>query len=306
MKNIFLLILICFTLSGFSQLYFGDKHNTYYYVEIKGDSAHLEVFKDELYSVYKTDETTLNKNQDPNIPFGSYHKIIKSKDKLNLLYKNASSNDVTKIELRIAPKDNRELLRKEAYYCKKNKTLSDLQDSLAGPTHRSTYTIERNNDSTVSSRDYIKSTDLIMDSLSKQIVAAADKTALSFYADIDSLYALRPNDIFNLLNKAKYEFHYGRSLVYSTATMRPEVLIQFVDKNTVNKPTILRVIRDHRYHDAIIAKVKAYPVESYAKSEIIKQKRRKTIKDRAGKGVFAALIVAEIGLIAALIITALK
>jgi hypothetical protein len=303
----FILALCTFiNLNGFSQLLFGDKNDTYYYIEITGDSARLEVFKDQLYTITKTDDITLSKNQDPNVPWGNSQKIIKVKGKMVLLYKSASSSEVTKIELQACPKDNREALRKEAFYCKTSRELANLQDSLAGPSHRSTYSIERNTDAGVASADYIRSVNTLMDSLTKMITASADKTALAFYKDIDSIYVLRPNDLFNLLNKAKYEFHYGRSLVYTTATARPEIMIQYIDKSTASKPIVLKVIRDHKYHDDIIAKVKATPGESYAKSEILKQKRRKSVKDKAGKGAFAALIVAEIGLIAALIITALR
>lgn len=306
MKNLFLLIFSFFTFNTFAQLYFGDKKDTYYYVEIKGDSARLEVFKDQLYTVYKTDEVTLAKSQDLNVMFGSFHKIVKMKGKMNLLYKNSATNGVIKVELAPCPKDNREALRKEAYYCKKSKELANLQDSLAGPSHRSTFSLERNPDNSYTSAEYIRFTDQLMDTLTKQIIAAADKTALAFYKDIDSIYVLRPNDLINLLNKAKYEFHYATSLVYATAAARPDVLISFVDKNGPNKPIVLKTIRDHKYHNIIISKVKAYPQESYAKSEILKQKRRKNVKEGSGKGAIAALIIAEVGLIAALIIAALK
>jgi hypothetical protein len=306
MKKTLLLILSFFSLSSSAQLLFGDKHDTYYYVELKGDSARLEVFKDQLYTITKTNDITLGKNQDPNVPYGSSPKIIKVKGKMVLLYNEDPSKEIAKIELQAAPKDNREALRKEAYYCKKSRELTNIQDSLAGPSHRSNYSIERNTDADVASADYIRSVDLLMDTLTKMITTAADKTALSYYKDIDSIYVLRTNDIFSLLNKAKYEFYYGQALVYTTATARPEVLIQYIDKYSANKPLILKVIRDHKYHDGIISRIKAYPSESYAKSEILKQTRRKNVKDKAGRGAFAALIIAEIGLIAALIIVALK
>lgn len=307
MKNAFLILICCFSLNLSAQLLFGDKKDTYYYLDIKGDSARLEVFQDQLYAIYKIDEITLNKGLEQNVLFfGSNHKIVRIKGKMNLLYRKALTNETLKIELLPAPKDNRESLRKEAYYCKKSKELANLQDSLAGPSHRSTFSIERNPDNSYSSAEYIRFTDQLMDTLTKQIISAADKTALAFYRDIDSIYTLTPNEIYTLLNKAKYEFHYGGALVYATAIARPDILISFVDKNSPNKLFVLKAIRDHKYHDAIISKVKAYPVDSYAKSEILKQKRNKSVRSKAGKGAFVALIVAEVGLIAALIIAALK
>ncbi len=307
MKNTLIVIISFLSLNSSAQLLFGDKKDTYYYLDIKGDSARLEVFQDQLYTIYKIDETTLNKGQEQNILFyGSGHKIVKIKGKMNLLYKNALTNEILKIELLPTPKDNRESLRKEAYYCKKSKELTNLQDSLAGPSHRSTFSIDRNPDNSYSSAEYIRFTDQLMDTLTKQIASAADKTALAFYKDVDSIYTLTPTEIYSLLNKAKYEFYYSSAFVYAVAVARPEVLISFVDKNSPNKLFVLKSIRDHKYHDAIIAKVKAYPVDSYAKSEILKQKRNNTMRSKAGKGAFVALIVAEVGLIAALIIAALK
>jgi hypothetical protein len=305
MKNTLFLILTCFNLSGFAQLFLGDKNNTYHYVELKGDSAHLEIFKDQLYSLIKIHDEVLTKSQDSTMPYGSSNKVIKQKNKYYLLYKPSTSNDVTKIELKPCLKDIRESLRKEAYFCQKNQELSQLQDSLAGPAQRSTYSLTRNTD-TIPSKEYIRITDQLMDSLSKEVIASADKTAQSFYKDMDSIYNMKQNEIFNLLNKAKYEYHYGRSLVYTTATVRPEILISFIEKNNTNKLIVLRTIRDHKYLKGIITKVKAYPVDTYGKAEILKQNRKRNVRESAGRAAFAGLILAEIALIAGLIVVALR
>ncbi len=305
MKNTLLVILSCFTLTSFSQLYFADRSNVYYYVDIRGDSARIEIFKDHLYVLDKKADEMLAKNSSGNILFGSQNKIVKHKKDLYLIYKEPLSKELLKVKLEPCMKDIREKLRKEAYYCLKGAELSKLQDSLAGPSHRSDYSINRSVDST-SSSEYFKITNAIVDSLSKEIKTQADPTAQYFYSDMDSLYLLKQTEIFALLKKARYDFHYGQCLLYNVASVRPEILIAYVDKNLPNKPLVLKTIRDHAYFREINSKVKASSIQTYAKSEILKQKRKRIIRDKAGRGTIAGLIIGEIALIAVLVIVALK
>jgi hypothetical protein len=302
MRRLFTLVLAFITANAFSQLYFSDKKDVYYYVELNKDSAHVEVYKDFIYSVAKWDDVMLfTKGQGEVLFTSENNKIVKDKNSLYLLHKETPGKNVLRLKLVQAPRDDREGLRMESHYCMRKDQLYKLEDSLAGLTGKSTYTLNRDKDWT-SSAGYIKELDKVFDSLSRKITRKADANAVRTYAIMDSLPQMSASDLLEYLKKAKFEYYYGQTLLYRMGTQRPEVLIAFLNKHPERKEEVLTAIRDHKYYKEIIASVKSWPEKTPVKKEIEKQKRKRMARDGAFRSLYFGLIAIEavviIGLIA--------
>lgn len=300
MRKCLLILLSLLSFHAFSQLYIGYKAAVYYWVDLKKDSVHVEIFKDHSSFLEKLDDEVL-KTQGMNkvLFWSSRNKILNQKNTLYLVNKDASGKE-QRIKLQQASKDDRENLRMESYYSFKNTEINTLQDSLAGSNGKSAFTLEKNMDWSTSS-DYFKAVDKAAAELSKKINAKADPTALSFYKIMDSVPTMSASDLLEYVGKAKYEFYYGKTLLYRVGVHRPEVLVAHMNKNPSNYDQILLTIKDHKYYKEIIEGVHSWPEKSKAKKDIEKQKRKRMMKDGAYRNLFKGLIVAEVAIVIGLI-----
>ena len=297
-----LLIFFLFKTScGFGQLYFGDVNYVYYYVDLKKDSATIEMFKDNLNSIEKRGFERLGKGNGNILFSNTSSKVVEQKGKYYLLRQEKGRKKLNKIKLNLCETDVREGLRMEAHYCAKKDQLEHLEDSLAGLSGRSSYSLERSVDWSASEA-YIAYLDQTFDSLSKKISKKADPNAVRTYAIMDSIKLKEPKELFDHLKKAKFEFYYGQTLIFQLGVHRPEILISYLSKNPDKKPEVLKVIRDHKYFREIIAGVHAWPEKSPIKPEIEKQKRKRVWRDARAKTGLKVLIGVEVAVILGVIL----
>lgn len=307
MKKQFIFIILFFAVYNvFPQLYFGDQDYVYYYVDLKNDSASLEMFKDNLSSVEKKSYEILYKRSGEVLFANAQNKIIKQKNKLYLLHQELGSNKIIKVKLDLCQTDVREGLRMESHYHLRKVQLEKLKDSLAGSTSKSTFTLEKSIDWN-SSAAYIADLDRTFDSLSRKITRKADANAVRAYAIMDSIPQREASELLEYLKKAKYEYYYGQSLIYRIGVNRPEVLIAFLNRNPERQDEILKVIREHKYYREIIASVKSWPEKTPVKKEIEKQKRKRQWKDaRYNTGLKVLLGVQAVVIIGVILFFATK
>lgn len=309
MRKALLILLLIISGHGFSQLYFARLTYFEFYVEINKDSAHVEIFRYNRYyfTGKKSDEFLFRQtNKGDTLFAGEKNKIIKTKGLYYLLYYPKNQKKQSKVELMLCLSDNRENLRKQDYSFIMKQKLIRLEDSLSGPV----ISIKTNADEAISDlntskfsyHEYKRVTSRLSDSLILKIIELKDPVASYFYAAIDSLKLLDTNRVYNLLSTAKYNFFYGKYLLEKVAKEKPELLVRYIDKDPSNKKTLLQTIKYHRHGYEMIKNVKAVPLKTKGKKEIVKQKRKNAVDNALASGLYITIILAELALLTLLIV----
>ena len=128
----------------------------------------------------------------------------------------------------------------------------------------------------------------------------------SYYNKIDSIALLDSNDVFKLLSKANYKYYYGKFLLYKLAEKNPELLIQYIDKNPLNKKAILLAIRNHNNFKEITKNIEEADLTSKGKKQITKQKSKRVITDVGIGTVYFTVVISEVALLTAFTIWIFK
>jgi len=310
MRKIFVIILITIISNqAFSQLYDGYKGWYRFFVEFKNDSAHIEIFSNSPPDfVYKVcDEMIIaNTASRDTCLKGKQIKILNRRHAYFLLFKPDNRKTEFKIKLKLCLNDNRKCFRYDAYSSKKRIDIMRMQDSLSGPeifiNLDVNNTIRRISNDCIADCNYLETVDKVSDSLTNILLKINNPIVKYYYNASDSIEQIDTAEVFRLLANANYIFPYAKFFLNKIALNRPACLIQYVDKDPVNKKSLLLAIRDHNNYREIIKNVKKTPMTSAGKKEIQKQKSKRVMTDIAVKTVYASIILCEVALLTGVII----
>jgi hypothetical protein len=311
-KLLTIVFVLIFTNEVFSQLYTGfkDKFIVHrFYVDINSDSAHLEIFafSNRGFCKKEYDKYLLPNAKSSDICFQNNDVQIQQKGnhyfvlfKSSLLHKVKLHDKRNKIHLKPCIQDDRLLQRKRAYYWEKATYLRKLEDSLRGPINSIPQysrfgTMALWSDS-LSLDDFVAITNIISDSLIYKITKITDPVVRNYYNACDSINKLDTSIICNLLADMVYNYSYEKYFIYKLALKRPDCLIQYVDKNPVNKVSLLRAIRNHNKYKEITKSVKECSLNTKGKKEIVRQKTKRVVTDISLGTAYLTIILSELAL----------
>lgn len=299
-----LLIFIFSILSGFSssaQLYFAKKGWTFYYAEITGDSARVEVFSSYRYFTHlESDEYIKLENEETkSLSAEKQNRLIKSNEKVNLLHKIRNKYD--KAKLKPIEVDNRDHFRKEAYSTRKANEVHKFGDSLSVENRFSYYALHFSLEK-LPLNEYIHEVDRKVDSAKTSIIQSKDSLVTYYYNMADNLEEIDPAQAFDLLSKADYKKAYGKYLIREMAMKKPALLIQYINKKPINRKPILRTIRQHDKFKEIVSQVKAEPGKSKGKRLLVKQKFNRHLSDAGAISLAVSVVAVELAIIPLVII----
>lgn len=300
MKKIYLLLIILFWSNNiFAQLYYARYGGRDYYVEMIRDSVHLEIFNLPPSSNYVKlhDEFLYSDNKNSNVLFiGKQFQISKTENKIYLIDKSIKKEG--KIKLEICKLDLRD---KNAHLDYIERELDELKDSLSGPFG---FNYDRNesikgaiNADEYLYDDYVKLVNNIKDSIAINILKSKDPKVDFYYNILDSLSFIDSNIVYDLLSKVNFKSFYGKKFIYKLALHRPEYLVNYMDKNSLNKDSLLIAIKDHKKSNEIIQKVKETPGKSEGRREILKQKTKRMSGNIATVGLYGVVVLAELSVL---------
>jgi hypothetical protein len=319
-KLLTLVFVLIFTNEVISQLYTGfkDKFIVHqFYVDINSDSTHLEIFafSDRGFCKKEYDKYLLPNTKSNDICFQNKDVQIQKKGdhyfllfKSSLLHKVNKHDKRNKIQLKPCIQDDRLVQRKRAYFSEKETYLRKLEDSLRGPINSvpqysrfGTMTLWSDS---LSFDDFIAITNKISDSLIDKITKKTDPIVRNYYNACDSINKLDTSIICHLLADIVYNYTYSyeKYFIYRLALTRPECLIQYVDKNPVNKLSLLRAIRNHNKYKEITNSVKECSLNTKGKKEIVRQKTKRIVTDITLGTAYLAIILSELALMTGIII----
>ena len=310
MRKFLILVLIGLVASNqaISQLYIGHKGWRNCFVEINKDSAHVEIFSVSPpdFTAKNCDEILFSINNVSDACFeGRSTKIIKNRS-YYLFYKPNYRKRPYKIKLKSCTNDNRKKFRNEAYASDKRIMIRNLNDSLSGP--KSIAHLDINNpirrvtQNHLSDSNFVDLVDSVSDSLIKIILTTKDSLVDYYYIMSDSINKLDSINIYKLLANGAYNYPFEKYFMYRLSLTRPDYLIRYVDKDPVNKKSLLKAIRNHNNYKEIIKKVKETPLKSTGKKEIQKQKAKRIMTDFAIGTAYVSIILSEVALLTGIII----
>lgn len=309
-RKTILIVIILISGHTFSQLYYAKKGNLHFYADLKKDSVHTEVFSCNSYNfVYKkSDEVLHTKNNRDTIFEAKLNQILKIKNTYYLLYKFKTSDRTRKIELQIAKFDNRDYFRKDAYARTKRLQLYRAADSLSGSDKliRIDLNSIKEINTSIPFTDYVIKVNHVFDSLKQTIIDLKDPKAVQFYLMMDSLPTMDSTAIYDLLSKTQYRFFYERFLIQQVAFNKPEILINYIDKDPTNKRLILKTIRDHINSNAIIEKINETRLNTKGKRQIVKLNKKKRRMNALAGVLYVTIIMAELALLTLIVVLIAK
>jgi hypothetical protein len=274
-------------------------------VELFNDSARVEIFRTHCHhwcvTRYVCNETLFPKRSGDTLFSGRSAHVLKKSGQIILCYQ--SKNKFSKIYLDKCTLDLRDPLRNNAYCRLKNSAINHVYDSLSGPVYRSfNGPISTNDHTYLPFKDYKIRVDSIFGQLYNWMIANKDPKIDRLYGKIDSLKYLDPPTVFALLAETGYDHFCGKYLLKQVAKQRPELLIQYIEKNNPNDRVILRTIRYHDEFKQITSNIKACPAKGKGKRKLVSQRFRRVSSD-IGTGIaYTSIILVEISIIPLLII----
>lgn len=304
MRKIILILILFNSYQAFSQIYFARKNWSIFYVEMNKDSARVELFYNSYpdFNFKECDEIlSSNKLISDTVFIGKHHQILKTHDNYYLLYKTNHGRKSKKIRLELCGIEERTSLRKLAYSSDKRIKIMQLQDSLSGPNNVIHFDINNPitqiNTNKYSESDYNQSIDCVSDSLIKKILLNRSSSADYFYSMTDSLDKIDSTKVFELLAEANYSFYYGQYFLYQVSLQKPDYLISYIDRNPSNLDTLLKAIKNHNDYNQINRNVKKSSLDSKGKHKILKQKRKRVVRDIAIGTAYITIVVSELALL---------
>ncbi|HYG40879.1 MAG TPA: hypothetical protein VD908_19780, partial [Cytophagales bacterium] len=279
-----------------------------FYVDVKKDRAHVEIFtiNSRTYYVHKPNDDFLNpvNNGNDTIFTGEKNHLLKVKNGYRLLYKPTRSKKTRSIKLEESLKDERSVLRNKAYTFDLRLRIQKLENLMPDSSHptdsgsvltNSGKTYLNGIDINLPCSLYKKQVDKLGDSLTA-LLLKQDTLLQYFYPTSDSIEFLDSAIIHSMLSKASYYYvsSYSNDFLYQLSLKKPEYLINYLDGNPANKNEILNAIRDHYEYEAIIEKVKEVETRSVARKEVMKQKGKRVKGDILAATGITLLIAAEV------------
>ena len=304
MRKIFIVVLILFWSNNlFSQLYYAHKGWRSFYADINTDSAHVEIFEyaPKFFMLQDLDECLKPKNQDDKLKYISTKSQIEQKrGKFYLTYKIENEKN-KKVKLKSCKTDYRLDFRKRSYSTKKATYSHKLNDSLSANINfgSSAFFLTQEN---LPFDEYTKAVDVIFDSINTRILFFKDTTVNLYYMKANAISQIDSGEIYDLLEKANYKNTCAKYFIYKLSQQKPEALVNYVKKEPVNKKELLNLIMDHERFKEITNNVKAIPVKSSAKKQIVKQKTKRIAEDTAIASGLITLVMAELAIIPLLIV----
>jgi hypothetical protein len=290
----------------FAQLYVSKSKSLDNYVELFKDSARVEVFKTHCHhwciTTYVCNEILFPKRSGDTLFSGRSAHILKKGGQIILCYQ-TNKNKFSKIYLGKCTLDLRDPLRNKAYCRLKNFAINRLYDSLSGPAYTNLNGPISTNDHTyLPFKDYKIKVDSIFTQLYNWMIVNKDPKIDRLYGKIDSLKYMDPSTAFSLLAETDYDHFCGKYLLKQMAKQRPELLIQYIEKNNSNNRVILRTIRYHDEFKQITSNIRACPAKGKGKRKLVSQ-RFKRVSGDIGTGIaYTSIILVEISIIPILII----
>ena len=308
MKKILLLsVFFTFSFSAFTQLYTGSKKWNTYFFEIKDDSAHIEVYvdSDQSFVLEELNEEIVLIKKDTLASFSNL-RIVKEEDAYYALWKAEDKKKFQKIALELTEIDNRKEHRRKAYMSILRIDLFNILDSLSGPEKYIEVDINEAYltlaDKELPDSTFFNEAILLKHNLTKIIKENQHPKVRNTYLKIDSLGVISASEINNLLAETNYTFFYGDILLVDLSKKNPKALIDYLDSNPENKKVILQKIKNHEQLNLIVENVAKVTENSVGKTEILEQKQKMEQKKKIKKIAHSALIVAEVGMLTAVII----
>ncbi|MFA7274051.1 MAG: hypothetical protein WC044_09285 [Crocinitomicaceae bacterium] len=312
MRHYFLLFLLMgFSTALHAQLYEGKKSGFKFFVEVFADSAKVEVFRNYyLYRyefAYKEGEEILVGQSNTDTLFRGIQNQLYKKKKTFYLKSSFNGKDVFIVKLSDCKYDSRDLLRKKAYSSRQMHQLNRLQDSLSHPNQTEftdvTSAFYQLNRDSGSFEAYALRTNRCADSLREMIILSSRSAAVDRYYEVGlSLDTADSSEVFKLLENANYQYEYARYFVFTLSQVKPDWLIQYVDKNPANKESLLKNIKNHPHFKEIHQKVKESSMNLNGRKEILKQKRKRNTSNVAVGALSVTIVLAEVALVVGLII----
>lgn len=299
------LLLIClitfFALQANAQVYSAYKASMIYFVEIKKDSAKVEIYDDShTRFVHKSFDDFIAMNAT------NPHKLIElevRKGNYILKVRKDTNKRFKKIHLKSAASVDGKTLRNQYYLSHTSTLMLKLLDSLSGPNSRiyvDIYDRYRKVNINLTDNEYQTLVDKITDSLKVEINHLKNPSIDVYYQKSNSISKLDTLEIYNLLSKSNYKFTYSNYLLHKIAIARPEVLVAYIDTKPSNEKLVLRAIRDHRNFKEITKNVKETALSSKGKRKIVKQKSKRIISDISLGTAYLSIILVEIAALTAL------
>jgi hypothetical protein len=216
------------------------------------------------------------------------------------LYPRDKKDKTIKIRLKLCTLDDRAATRIRSYYTIRRLELMNLKDSLNGPgsSFNPSSRFDYGEEDNLSYEDHINLIEKAADSNKKQVVASENPQVAFYYKMSDAINTLDSTQIYKLLSEGNYSFHYSQYFLKKLALRRPELLIRYIDKNPMDKDTILRAIKNHNEYRLITEKVKETNIKSKGEKEIVRQKTKRVIKEISTGALLATFVLGQFALLA--------